>query len=52
MADATKLRLGVEGICYFIRYTNLNRKDTIVYYNPSSKRFLKANISNVKMCEV
>ena len=34
--DATKLRVGVEGICYFVRYVNPRRRDTIVYYNPNS----------------
>ena len=34
--DATKLRVGVESICYFVRYVNPRRRDTIVYYNPNS----------------
>ena len=48
MYKQTKLHHEVEGPCYFEKYTS-NRKDIIVYYNPRSRYFLKANISNVKV---
>ena len=34
----------------FIEYPDIDRRDTILYYNPRTKRFLRANISNVKLC--
>ena len=44
----TKQELEVEGPNYFIRYLG-DRKDTIIYYQPRTRRYLVANISNVKL---
>ena len=51
MHTNTKLQLETEGPCYFVEYTD-DRKDNIIFYNPRTKNFTRANISNVKLSKV
>ena len=44
----THTELEVDGINYFVKYGSQTR-EYIVYFNPRSKRFSYANISNVKL---
>ena len=50
--DSTKVSFDTEGIYYFIEYNDNKRRDNIMYYNPWTRKYLRANISNIKVCNI